>query len=91
MVAGGALALSAKSAYDGVAPQSCDATGCDDAGFETRNQARDKAGVATIIFGAGAAALVGGGILFFTAPSSSQSPSASLRLGPASIAVRGSF
>ncbi len=89
MVAGGALALSAKSAYDGVSPQSCDVAGCDDAGFQTRNDARDKAGVATIIFGVGAAALVGGGVLFLTAPSSAGS--ASLSVGPAGFAFRSSF
>jgi serine/threonine-protein kinase len=91
MAVGGVLALSAKSAYDGVPADQCDATGCTETGFQTRTDARDKAGMATIVFGVGAAALVGGGILFLTAPSSSGSPSASLSVGPSGFAVRGSF
>jgi hypothetical protein len=91
MAVGGVLALSAKSAYDGVPADQCDASGCTEAGFNTRNDARDKAGMATIVFGVGAAALVGGGILWLTAPSSSPGPSAALGVGPSQVVLRGSF
>jgi hypothetical protein len=92
MAAGGVLGLSAKAAYNDVPAEQCDANGaCNDTGFQTRTDARDKANMATIVFGAGAAALVTGGILFLTAPSSSGSPSASLSVGPSGFAVRGRF
>jgi len=91
IAAGSAMALSAKSSYDGVPADQCDPSGCNDVGFDTRQNARDKAGVATIVFGIGAAAVVGGGVIWLTAPSSSKTGSASLGIGPSGMSLRGSF
>jgi len=80
----GVLALAAKSSYDGAA--GCSATACtDESGFEARNSARSQGNVATVVFFAGAAAVVGGGVLWLTAPSSTSAASrgsaATIRLG----------
>jgi len=70
-----ALALSAKSSYEG-AP-GCNATACtDESGFEARNSAHAQGNVATVVFIVGAAAVVGGGVLWLTAPSSASATSA---------------
>ncbi|HEY6461950.1 MAG TPA: hypothetical protein VIY73_17410, partial [Polyangiaceae bacterium] len=65
---GAYLALGAKSDYDGVASE-CSARGCDAHGFEVRNAARTRADVATVVLGVGAAAIVGGAIVWLAQPS----------------------
>jgi hypothetical protein len=92
----GALALSAKSSYDG-AP-GCNATACtDESGFEARNSAHAQGNVATVVFIVGAAAVVGGGALWLTAPSSAGAANggsaSTLRFGlaPGAAFVDGKF
>ncbi|HEY1695788.1 MAG TPA: hypothetical protein VGG39_26655 [Polyangiaceae bacterium] len=65
---GAYLALSAKSDYDGVASE-CPARGCDAHGYDVRNAARARADVATVVLGVGAAAIVGGAIVWLAQPS----------------------
>jgi hypothetical protein len=60
----------------------CDATGCDPTGKQLRKDALSAATVSTIAFGAGAAAFVGGVVLWVTAPSTSGSSSTSVALAP---------
>lgn len=70
---GAVFGLSARSAYDGAfdgggcdrATKTCDARGQSDV-----DDARSKATLSTILFGAGAALLVTGAVVYFTAPSS---------------------
>ena len=66
---------------------------CSSAGVDLRDEALAAAGVSTAAFILGGAALVGGGILFFTAPSTPASGQAALRLtaGPSGAAVSGRF
>jgi hypothetical protein len=71
---GTAFALKAKSNYDDSVGK-CDPVDknlCGTAGFDLRSDARTAGNVATVAFGAGAAALVAGAILYFTAPSGSS-------------------
>ena len=49
----------------------CDGNVCDGAGVQLRDDARTNGNISTIAFGAGAAALVGGIVLYLTAPSPS--------------------
>ncbi len=69
MGVGGVLGLSAKSKYDGA---DCNGSACSSAGVDARDSARSTGNVATILFGVGAAALIGGGVLWLTSKSSSS-------------------
>jgi hypothetical protein len=95
MGVGGALALAAKSSYDGA--QGCTDTACTSQdGFNARNSARSQGNVATVVFFVGAAAVIGGGVLWLTAPSSSAASGRSagtLRVGvaPGAAFVGGTF
>lgn len=66
------LAVAAKSHYDESAPF-CNGDKCYQQGFDIRSDARDRAGVATVVSGVGLAAMVGGGLwwLFGGAPAKS--------------------
>ncbi|GAC1553534.1 MAG: hypothetical protein NVS3B10_15270 [Polyangiales bacterium] len=94
MGVGGILGLSAKSKYDGA---SCTGNLCDGPGLQTRDDARSKGNLATVVFAVGAAALIGGGVLWLTAPSgeptaaqgSAPKVTAGLTLG--GVVVGGSF
>lgn len=79
--------------------QFCDGNSCVDQGYRDRQDARSAGNVATVGFAVGAAGLIGGAVLFFTAPngeSSSQSAQG-LRVVPsvatdrADVFVTGSF
>jgi hypothetical protein len=69
----GVLALSAKSTYDGA---HCPEERCDSTGLEAREVARGRWGVATIMLAASAVTMIGGGVLWLTAPSKSETPNA---------------
>jgi hypothetical protein len=93
---GGVLALTAKSSYDGAT--GCSASACTDpSGFETRNSARTQGNVATVVLIAGAAAVIGGGVLWLTAPSSASGASGGsagavrFGVGPGTAFVSGKF
>ena len=64
---GTAFGLSAKSTYDKSAAH-CNGDHCDSAGHDYRRSALDKASVSNVAFGVGAAALIGGAVLWLTAP-----------------------
>ena len=80
---GGGLALGAKSQYDSVASQ-CPAQGCTQAGYDTRNDARSRADVATVVMVVGAAVAAGGVVLWLLEPSQRTS----VGIGPGSVGVR---
>jgi hypothetical protein len=64
---GSAFGLMAKSTYDKSGPH-CSLDHCDATGHDFRQSAFTKADVSNVAFGVGAAALVGGVVLFLTAP-----------------------
>jgi hypothetical protein len=86
-----AIGAAAKSQYNGA---NCPNNACVDAAAgDERDQATTKATMATVVFGAGAAALVAGGILWLTAPTSSDPSAGPLRVGvaPGGLVLRGAF
>ncbi len=88
--AGGGVALAAKSNYDSVAAE-CPARGCSLSAFDVRESARSQADAATVAMAVGAAAIAGGALLFFLAPSSGSDAArvaVSVGLGSARVAVR---
>jgi hypothetical protein len=80
---GGGLALGAKSQYDSVAAQ-CPAQGCTQAGYDTRNDARSRADVATVVMVVGAAVAAGGVVLWLLEPSQRMS----VGIGPGTVGAR---
>jgi len=84
---GGFVALSAKSDYDGVA-SACPNNVCSQTAFDTRNAARSRADVAGVVMGVGAAAVVGGVVLWVLEPSPGR---VGVSVGPGSLGVAGSF
>jgi hypothetical protein len=86
--AGGFLALSAKSNYGSVAGE-CPTRGCNQDGFDVRNSARAQADVATVFIVAGAAAVVGGGLVWWLAPAGRGG--ADVGIGPGTVRVAGAF
>ena len=71
--AGAYLGLHAKSTYDDSnANGHCTNNLCDPTGDRDRSDARGAATASTLAFAAGVAAVVGGGILYFTAPRSAS-------------------
>lgn len=83
VVVGSVFGLRAKSLHD-EAQQDCPEPGrCHDEGFELTEDAQDAAAASTVAFLVGAAALGGGALLFFTAPSNEPARAARLRLRPA--------
>jgi hypothetical protein len=69
---------------DAMQPQNCrTATLCTASGLALTSDAKDAATLSTIAFSVGGAALVGGGVLWFTAPSRHATGVAALRVRPA--------
>jgi hypothetical protein len=92
------LALTAKSSYDhAFSSGNCDhaTLTCNGDGQSETSGARTSANVGGVVLGVGAALVVGGGVLFFTAPSSPQAASLHVApvLGPgvAALSVGGGF
>jgi hypothetical protein len=87
-----ALGIAAKSRFD-QASADCNGDHCTAQGVAIRADAVERANVATVVFGVSAAALVGGGVLWFTAPGATRSGASALQLGPAlgGLVVRGEF
>ena len=86
---GGYFGLAAKSKYDGAFDGgNCDRAtkACDPFGQSAIDDARSKATVSTILFGAGAGLAVVGAVVFFTAPSSR---SRAFQIAPTSYAGGG--
>ena len=72
---GGAFALMAKGKYNDSLGncQTANPNLCNGTGVDTRNQALDDGAVATVAVAVGVAALVGGAVIWFTAPSAPSS------------------
>jgi hypothetical protein len=70
IVAGSVLSFQAKSTYDGATSSgNCNASNeCNAAGKASRHEAFSLATAATVVMSAGAVEIVGGAVLFFTAP-----------------------
>ena len=80
----GFLTLGAKSKADDAKPYCVSDTECvDPEGVRLRDDAIRQANIATIVGGIGAAALVGGVVLYLTAPSASSSAASATRAAPA--------
>jgi hypothetical protein len=94
------LALGAKSTFND-SDSHCTGKQCDPEGVALRKTATGKGNVATAVFLVGTAALVGGGILWLTAPSSAPSTASAsaaktsrmprVGIGPAGIAIGGAW
>jgi len=80
---GGVLAFTAKNDYDSAASE-CPAAGCSQDGYDTRTDARTRGDIATVFIGAGAAAVVGGALMWWLSPRSSDR----ISVGPATVAVK---
>jgi hypothetical protein len=88
--------LAAKSRYADSDPHCNSSNGCSQTGLDIRDEAIGKATISTIAFGVGAAALVGGVVLWFTAPKASKSGDAAradfgLQLAPVADGWRASL
>jgi hypothetical protein len=80
------LGLLAKSKY-GDSSAFCDASGgCDSPGLDIRESAVKRGNVATLVFGLGAAATLGGAVLWLTAPTRPRA--VSLGLGQRGLVLR---
>lgn len=91
-----ALSLSAKKSYDNALKNDCndDASMCNQAGLTATQSARSKGNLATIIGGVGLAAIAGGVVLYFTAPTVETQRTAlvpQVSADGAGLAVIGSF
>jgi hypothetical protein len=89
---GSAFGLTAKSTYD-KSDAHCNGDHCDPTGHDFRQSAFSKAEVSDIAFGVGGAALVGGVVLFLTAPKAEQAAVITPVVGPnlAFLSLRRSF
>jgi len=85
---GGYLALHAKSEYDGVANE-CPARGCNQDGYDVRNDARKQADVATALMVTGGVAVGGGLGLWLLGPSRTSHVKAVV--GPGQLGIAGTF
>jgi hypothetical protein len=80
---GAGFALSAKSQYN-TSLSSCEPSNpnaCNATGVSQRNDARSAGNIASVAVSVGAAALVGGAVIWLTAPHGGQPPSSSARIG----------
>ena len=89
---GGAVGLMAKSTYDKSDPH-CNGDHCDATGHDFRESGLSKATVSDVAFGVGAAALIGGAVLFLTAPKDERTAVVTPIVGPnlALVSLRRSF
>jgi hypothetical protein len=72
MVAGIAVGLAAKTSYEESGEAHCPEGWCDAEGISAANDARVEGDIGTVLFAAGAAALVAGAITWIASPSSSD-------------------
>ncbi|HEY2514536.1 MAG TPA: hypothetical protein VGI39_26915 [Polyangiaceae bacterium] len=75
---------------DSNANGNCTGNLCNQTGFDTRSSARTAGDLSTVLIGVGAAAVVGGGILWLTAPKG-RSNHVGVGVGPGSVHVQGTF
>lgn len=84
-----ALSKNSQSNQDG-----CVGNNCPLAGYNDRNTARSDGNISSILIGVGAAAIVGGVVVWLTAPKTSSQASAShvvVGLGPTGMNIQGTF
>lgn len=84
------LGVRAKSSYDD-SEAFCSGNVCTQQGLDIRSDARSDANVATIVGGLGLAAMVGGAVMYFTAPETGAGTETAVGVGPGSIMVRGAW
>jgi hypothetical protein len=91
MITSVVLGVVAKSNYN-EAGNNCGASSCNSSGKSTIDDARSLGNLATGVFIGGAVVAAAGVVVFIVAPSASRSSaSASLRVGPGSAWLEGSF
>ncbi len=84
---GTVVAITAKHDYDAVAAE-CPTAGCNEGGFNARNDARSRGDIATGVIVGGAAAVVGGALMWWLAPrSASPQVGGQVTVGPGSVRV----
>jgi len=85
---GTVVAITAKHDYDAVAAE-CPAVGCSEEGFNARNDARSRGDIATGVIVGGAAAVVGGALMWWLAPRSVNATQVGghVTVGPGSVRV----
>ncbi len=91
---GGVLALSSKSAYSEAKAAHCSTGVCDAEGKVAIDDARSRAGTATIVMGVGAVVAVTGAVLWLTAPggeSGTKTGISSVNVGLGSVGIGGRF
>jgi hypothetical protein len=89
---GTAFGLSAISQNSESKDAGCEENVCTPAAAEIRKDAQAAGNASTVAFIAGGALLAAGVVVYLTAPSSTEKPSAArLVFGPGSVALRGSF
>jgi hypothetical protein len=76
-----ALAIAAKGRFDDASTY-CNGDRCDRQGMDIRADAVSRANVATVIFGVGLAAIVGGGALWLTAPKAGSGSDVAVAITP---------
>lgn len=94
IIAGSVVALSAKSQYNDSSAHCNAADICDQAGVDARSGAKSKGNLASLLWGVGIVGLAAGTVLWFTAPPSEESKTASsVRVGvtPFGALVEGHF
>jgi hypothetical protein len=64
---------------------------CDQAGIDLSQDAQEAGGISTVAFVIGGAGLVGGAILYFTAPKDAPEKALSFRVSPSSLSIAGRF
>jgi hypothetical protein len=79
---GAVLGLHAKSTYDAAFENCASDNRCTAAGVSGVDDARSQATVSTVVVSLGAAALVGGAIVYFTAPSGASTTTVGLHVAP---------
>lgn len=84
------LGFRAKSSY-GDSDPFCDGDLCSQEGLDIRADARADANVATIVGGLGLAAMIGGTVLYLTAPTESAAGDVAVGIGPGAVLVRGAW
>jgi hypothetical protein len=91
VVLGTVFGLKSKSKHDDAASH-CNGSTCSDAaGVALRSDAISAGNLSTVSFVVGAAGLVGGALLWFTASPTTEEPTEKVGLGFGSVVVRGSF
>jgi len=92
VTAGTIFGLRAKSIWaDAKARCATYPSACDQAAVNLGQDAEQAGGISTVAFVIGGAGLIGGAVLYFTAPKDAPEKALSLRVSPSFVAVAGRF